>query len=62
MPDDETTYAQLYERLRKTIEALKTVKPEAFEGKEQAEVVVRAGREYRLTGVSYLQYFGEGFV
>lgn len=60
MEDDETTYAQLYERLQKTIDALKTAKPENFEGKEDSEVVIKMpSRSLNFTGVSYLQTFGE---
>ena len=60
MADDETTYAQLYERVQKTIDALKAVKPESFEGKEGSEVVIKTPkRELKFTGLSYLQTFGE---
>lgn len=57
MEDNETTYAQLLERCEKTIEALKTVKPEDFDGKEGTEIVLFGGK-YKFTGVTYLQRFG----
>lgn len=62
MEDNETTYAQLYERVQKTIDALKTAKPENFEGKEHAEVVIKLpSRELKFNGITYLQKFGESF-
>lgn len=39
MEDNETTYAQLSERVQKTIDALRTAKAENFAGKEDAGVV-----------------------
>lgn len=60
MPDDEATYAQLYPRLQKTIDLLKAAKPEDFEGKENADVLLLLpGHPLKFTGVSYLQAFGE---
>lgn len=59
MEDDETTYAQLSERVQKTIDALKTAKAENFEGKEESEVTIKMpSRELKFTAVSYLQKFG----
>lgn len=47
--DNETTFEQLYERIDKTLAFLEKVKPETFEGKENAEVVMTAGpKEYKV--------------
>ena len=53
--DNETTFAQLVERARKTIAFLKTLKPEQFEGSEKRTVTwkVRAG-ERSMVGQPYL--------
>ena len=60
MEDNEKTYAQLYERVQKTIDALKTAKAENFEGKEGSEVTIKLPqRELKFTGITYLQKFGE---
>jgi len=56
--DNETTFAQLYERIDKTIAFLKKAKPEDFEGKDDAEVVMKTGSgEFKFTSLSYLQNF-----
>ncbi|TKA80488.1 hypothetical protein B0A55_02322 [Friedmanniomyces simplex] len=56
--DNETTFAQLHERIDKTLAFLKNAKPEQFEGKDDAEVVLKTGAgEFKFTGVSYLQNF-----
>ena len=57
--DNETTYQQLYDRVQKTIDALKTARQENFVGKEDHEVVLFGGK-YKLTGLTYLQWFGVG--
>lgn len=54
MEDNETTYAQLLDRVQKTIDAIKTAKKENFDGKEDAEVSMFDGK-YKFTGLSYLQ-------
>ncbi|KAK3074499.1 hypothetical protein LTR53_014129 [Teratosphaeriaceae sp. CCFEE 6253] len=57
--DNETTFAQLHERIEKTIKFLEAAKREDFEGKEGAEVVMKTGggNEFKFTGLSYLQNF-----
>ncbi|KAK0249047.1 hypothetical protein LTR91_001033 [Friedmanniomyces endolithicus] len=56
--DNETTFAQLHERLEKTLAFLKKAKPEQFEGKDDAEVTMKAGtNEFKFTSLSYLQVF-----
>lgn len=52
--DDETTFAQFYERIDKTLEFLEGVDASAFEGKDTAEVTMR---ERKFTGQSYLLTF-----
>ena len=58
MEDTETTYQQLIDRVQKTVDAVKTAKPENFAGKEDNEVSMFNGR-FKFTAVSYLQLFGE---
>jgi len=41
--DNETTLPQLHERIEKTLEYLKGVKPDGFAGKEDNEVTMKAG-------------------
>lgn len=56
--DNETTMAQLHERIQKTIDLLKTAKPECMDGKEDIEVVIRRpGKSYHFTTESYLLTF-----
>ena len=60
MADDETTLEQLYTRINRTLEVLREAegKKEAFEGKEGSEVVMKAGgKEWKFTGLGYLQEF-----
>lgn len=58
MSDDETTFAQLQERISRTIGVLEGVKRESMEGKEGKEVVLRTGeREFKFTAESYLLEF-----
>ena len=58
MPDDETTFEQLQERIRKTIDYLKTVSEDSINGKEDEEIVLKTGvGEYRFTAQSYLLAF-----
>jgi hypothetical protein len=58
LDDNETTYQQLIDRVQKTVDALKTAKPENFAGKEDNEVSLFNGK-FTFTAVSYLQVFGE---
>jgi hypothetical protein len=56
--DNETTFEQLQDRIAKTIKLLEEVDPKAFEGKEQAEVIManRMG-DFKFTGQSYVSEF-----
>jgi len=40
MPDEETTFAELKDRVQRTIDFLETVKPEQLNGREDATVVL----------------------
>jgi len=53
--DNETTFPQLIERAKKTVEYLKTLKPEQFDGAEQRTVTwkTRSG-ERSMEGQPYL--------
>ena len=58
-PDTETTFAELRDRLAKTIAFLESVPAEKVDGSEEREVVLRVrGSEIRFTGQSYLLQFG----
>ncbi|KAK4987511.1 hypothetical protein LTR66_007577 [Elasticomyces elasticus] len=55
MDDNESTFEELQTRIRKTIEILQGVDRKVFEGKEEKEVVLRAGgAEYKFTGKSFM--------
>lgn len=59
MDDNETTIADLHTRIAKTLDLLKSVKKEDFDGKEDAVVkLVTGGKEIEFTGLVYVQYFG----
>jgi len=54
--DNEKSFPELYARIEKTVDLLKAVKPEAFEGKETFTVVRKAGpRVLHISGLVYLQ-------
>ena len=54
MDDNEKSFADLQERLAKTIKYLQALDPKIFEGKEDAEVIVqRKAGELKFTGLSY---------
>lgn len=51
--DDETTFAQLYARIDKTLAFIRGVNAESFVGKEEAEVVMKLpNKDYHFTGES----------
>jgi uncharacterized protein len=52
--DDEKTFDELQARIAKTLKFLEGVKREDFEGKENAEVMLR---DRKFTGLSYLNEF-----
>ena len=56
--DNEATFDDLRERLRKTIEFVKSVPAEKFEGAETREIVLPLrGGERRFDGETYLKHF-----
>ncbi len=58
MADEEKTLDELQARIAATVDFLKAVPPESFEGKDGIEVTVKAGsRELEFTGQSYIAFF-----
>jgi len=58
MEDNETTMAQLHERIQKTLEVLKGVMKEQFEGKHDATISLKIRNQERdFTGLQYTQSF-----
>ena len=57
--DTETTFADLQHRIAKTVEFIKTLKPEQFEGGEKREITLKLGpQEVKWSGQVYLLNFG----
>jgi hypothetical protein len=58
-PDTETTFAELKQRLAKTIDYVKSFKPEQFEGADAKDVTFPAGpdRSITMTGQQFLSAF-----
>lgn len=57
-PDTETTIAELRQRISKTIEFIKSVAPEKFEGAENRNISIKLGNSQpNFTGPSYLFTF-----
>lgn len=54
--DNETTFSQLSNRIRKTIELLRAATPENFAGKESMGINMGGGK-FTFTGVTYVQYY-----
>ena len=55
-PDTEATFAELQERIARTVAFLKSIDRAAIDGQEGREIVLkRQSGEIRLTGASYLQ-------
>ena len=58
MADDETSLAELRARAGRTIDYLNGVDPAGFEGREEAEVLLKLpNRELTFTGLSYVTSF-----
>ena len=54
-PDSEETFAQLQERINKTIEFLKTIKPNQINGKEELKIsYTQHGKERNFIGLPFL--------
>lgn len=59
MPDTETSVAELYARLDRTIAYLDSVPASAIDGREDSEIVMKLPTfTLRFTGASYLSDFG----
>ncbi|WP_438752640.1 DUF1993 domain-containing protein [Pararhizobium sp. O133] len=57
-PDDEKTFAELRERIAKTIAFLETVKPSDLEGSDEREVNINFGKvKFSFTGEDYMLKF-----
>jgi len=57
-PDEEKTLGQLQERIKKTIDYLKSVPSASIDGSEEKPISLKAGpTELNFTGVQYLQGF-----
>jgi hypothetical protein len=55
MPDTESSFAELYRRIDKTVDFLKSLKPEQFEGAGTRTVTLQfPGRELKMTGLELL--------
>ncbi len=58
MPDEETSFAQLRERIAKTLAVVKAAPRESIDGKEDAEVVLTFPQgEFRFTGFDFATAF-----
>lgn len=58
MADEEKTFADLHDRIAKTIAFLKTVPRDAIDGKEDAAVSLQTPRQtFDFTGLSFVQTF-----
>lgn len=57
-PDDETSFAELRERIAKTVAFLESVDPSGLEGSDDKEVTLSAGQlKVTLSGVEYILKF-----
>lgn len=58
LPDNETTFAQLQERIQKTLDILESIKEADMNASEEKEIVLpsRAG-EIKMTGKEYILKF-----
>lgn len=57
-PDEETTFADVHQRLRKTIDYVSGFAPSDFEGAENRPIELKLGPEtMKFTGASYLSTF-----
>jgi hypothetical protein len=56
--DTEGTYDQLVERIDKTLDFLKSVKPEQVDGSEGRDIVLKfPNNTYNFKGIDYLRFF-----
>ncbi|KQS01969.1 hypothetical protein ASG11_14235 [Sphingomonas sp. Leaf357] len=58
MPDDETSFADLQARIAKTVDLLKSVAPDAIDGREDKAITLPTpNRTLEFTGRSYVLQF-----
>lgn len=58
MTDNESTFEELQERISKTLDILKAVKPDSTDGKEEQMIEIKTGLStWELSGLEYLQNF-----
>ncbi len=58
MPDTEVTFAELQERIAKTIAFLKGLDRKTFEGADAKEIVLKVGaNEWKMSGAQFLTTF-----
>ncbi len=58
MPDDETTFPQLIDRLKQTIAYLETLTPAQIDGSEQKQITLPMGKHsIEMAGMPYLISF-----
>lgn len=59
-PDTEQTFAELHERIAKTLDFINAIQPEQVNGSEDRDVVVYKGSPYEMQfpGQTYLIHFG----
>lgn len=56
--DNETSFAELVARVRKTLDYIATLKPEQIDGSETRDIVLKSPRgEMNFKGLAYLQGF-----
>jgi hypothetical protein len=57
-PDTETTFPELQDRIAKTVDFLKSFKPEQIDGSEEKTIELKVGpRELKFKGQEYLTHF-----
>ena len=57
-PDNEKSFAELQERIKKTVDYLKSIPSSSIDGSEERAIAFKAGKnEYNFTGLQYLQGF-----
>jgi hypothetical protein len=57
-PDTEATFEELEARIAKTLDYIKSFKPEQIDGSDDKDIVLKiGGKEYPFTGADYLVHF-----
>jgi hypothetical protein len=56
--DNQATVSELKERIAKTVDFIKSLKPEQIDGQEEKEIVLKLGaNEHKFTGIAFLLNF-----